>query len=425
MLDRLEQAMASSARHLQHGALMLIDLDNFKAINDSFGHDVGDQILIAVASRLESCIREGDTVARLGGDEFVVILEDLDKTGIAAMQAENVARKILSELGRPYLLDLALTGGELNRRSHRCSSSIGITLFRDLPESVDELMKRADTAMYQAKAAGRNTLRFFDPEMQATVSARAAMEVDLRKAILEEQFVFHYQAQVDASECVIGAEVLLRWQRPEGNLVFPGDFIPLSEDTGLMLPLGQWIMETACMQLADWATQPGMTHLSLAVNVGFRQFHHADFVDQVLAMLDRSGANPRRLKLELTEILLAENVESAIVKMAALTQRGVCFSLDDFGTGYSSLALLHRLPLEQLKIDQSFVQGVLTDQNHAAITSTIVSLGRSLGLAVIAEGVETEGQRDFLKALGCLSYQGYLYSHPLPLDAFEAFVKEV
>ncbi len=422
MLDRLSRAQSSTARHHQHGALMLIDMDNFKTLNDTLGHDIGDQLLIEVASRLQSCIREGDTVARLGGDEFVVILENLDGTDSAVMHAEHVAKKIQARLGERYLLDVSLAGDGPATRSHHCTSSIGITLFCDQSVKVDELMKRADTAMYQAKAAGRNTLRFFDPQMQAAVKARATMELDLRKAIIEQQLILHYQAQVDSSGRVIGAEALLRWQHPERGLVSPADFIPLAEDTGLILPIGHSVLESACQLLAIWSTQAEFTHLTLAVNVSARQFNLPNFVEQVLAMIDYSGAPPEKLKLELTESLLLDNAEDIIAKMTVLKARGVGFSLDDFGTGYSSLTYLKRLPLDQLKIDQSFVRHVLSDANDAAIARTIVALGQSLGLAIIAEGVETDGQRAFLAANGCHAYQGYFFSRPLPLEGFGAFV---
>jgi diguanylate cyclase (GGDEF)-like protein/PAS domain S-box-containing protein len=426
MLDRLGQALTSAARHQLHGALMLIDLDNFKVLNDTQGHDVGDQLLKEVAARLLSSTRQGDTVARLGGDEFVVILEDLDASAAAAMQAEYVAVKIQDQLRQPYLLDARKTGGnQISRHHHQCTSSIGITLFQDQSVPVDELMKRADTAMYQAKAAGRDTLRFFDPDMQAKVAARAAMEVDLRKAIVGGQLLLFYQPQVDAAGCVIGAEALVRWQHPELGLVGPAEFIPLAEETGLILPLGQWVLKTACTQLALWAARPETAHLSMAVNVSARQFSLPNLVDEVLSLVEYTGVPAGKLKLELTESLLLVNAEDVIAKMSGLKSHGVGFALDDFGTGYSSLSYLKRLPLDQLKIDQSFVRDVLSDSNDAAIARTIVALGQSLGLGVIAEGVETEAQRNFLADNGCLAYQGYLFSRPLPVAEFEDFLKRV
>jgi diguanylate cyclase (GGDEF)-like protein/PAS domain S-box-containing protein len=416
MLERLRQALATSARHGRHGALMLFDLDDFKTLNDSLGHDVGDQFLVEVASRLASSIREVDTVARLGGDEFVIILEDLDAEALAAMQAESVAVKIQAALNEPYLLDLSLASGALDSRSYQCTSSIGITLFRDQSHSVDELMKRADTAMYQAKAAGRNALRFFDPEMQAAVSARAVLDADLRRAVAEGQFVLHFQRQVDAAGRVTGAEALVRWRHPSRGMVHPADFIEQAEETRLIVPLGRWVLEAACRQLAAWSRREDCEHLMLAVNVSGRQFHQPDFVEQVLEVLQQTGANPRRLKLEVTESVLLQDIEEVVAKMTVLKADGVSFSLDDFGTGYSSLLYLKRLPLDQLKIDHSFVRDVLKDANDAVIASTIIGLGQSLGLEVIAEGVETESQRRFLAGKGCHAYQGNLFGAPGPAD---------
>jgi diguanylate cyclase (GGDEF)-like protein/PAS domain S-box-containing protein len=425
LLDRLRHALAGCARNGRYGALLFFDLDNFKVLNDTLGHDVGDQLLVEVASRLQSCVRQSDTVARLGGDEFVVVLEDLDGSDgeqLAAMQAEALAVKAQAVLCQPYLLDISVNGEARGKRSHHCSSSIGITLFDGMPVTVEELMKRADTAMYEAKALGRNTLRFFDPDMQAVVTAHAALEADLRKAIAERQFLIHYQAQVDSSGHVIGAEALVRWQHPTRGLVHPTEFIPLAEDTGLIQTLGHWVLETACRQLAAWAARPATAQLTLAVNVSAQQFRHKDFVDEVLAAIADSGANPQRLKLELTETQLVHNVQEIIEKMLVLKAAGIGFSLDDFGTGYSSLTYLKRMPLEQLKIDQSFVRDVLMDTSDAAIARTVVALARTLGLGVIAEGVETGLQRDFLARSGCHAYQGYYFSHPLPLNEFERFM---
>jgi diguanylate cyclase (GGDEF)-like protein/PAS domain S-box-containing protein len=414
LLDRLHQALATSHRIARHGALLFIDLDNFKILNDTLGHDQGDLLLQQVAARLTSCVREGDTVARLGGDEFVVMLENLSE-GIeeAAAQVETVGGKIVAALNAAYLL-----GGH----EHHGTASIGVTLFGARQGTMEELLKQADLAMYQAKASGRNALRFFDPRMQAAVNARVGLEKDLRAAVREDQFVLDYQAQVDSEGCVIGAEVLVRWRHPQRGLVLPDDFIPLAEETGLILPLGQWVLEAACRQLAAWADRAEANGLTLAVNVSVKQLRQRDFVAQVLAVLQRTGADPRRLKLELTESLLLDNAEDTVAKMAALKEMGVGFALDDFGTGFSSLSYLKRLPLEKLKIDRSFVRDVLTDSNDAAIAKTIVALAQSLGLATIAEGVETDAQRAFLADAGCRSYQGFLFSRPLPLDAFESFL---
>ena len=412
LLDRLRQAMAYSTRSANHGALLFIDLDNFKTLNDTLGHDTGDLLLRQVAQRLSGCVREGDTVARLGGDEFVVMLQDLSNDALeAAAQAEIVGEKFLAVCSQPY---------QLAGCTHHSTTSIGIALFVNHDESSDELMKRADLAMYQAKASGRNSLRFFDPEMQEAIMARVALEADLRQAIGKNEFQICYQAQVDGDGRIAGVEALLRWQHPKRGLVSPLDFIPLAEDTGLILSVGHWVLETTCSQLAAWAARPETAHLVIAVNVSARQFRHREFVAQVLEVLERTGANPQRLKLELTESLLVDDVEDIIAKMTALRARGVSFALDDFGTGYSSLSYLKRLPLDQLKIDQSFVRDILCNANDAAIAKMIVSLAEAMGLAVIAEGVETEAQRDFLAHQGCRSYQGFLFSRPLPLKEFEA-----
>lgn len=415
LLDRLKQAMTASSRSGRYSALLFVDLDNFKTLNDTLSHEVGDLLLKQVARRLTLCVREGDTVARLGGDDFVVILSSLSANEAeAASRTETVSQKILAALNEIYQLGDVL---------HHSTASIGATLFKGTLTPVDDLMKQADLSMYKSKQAGRNTVVFFDPAMEIAVKERAALEEHLRHALDAKQFDLHFQAQVIDDGRLIGAEALLRWQHSVRGMVSPAQFIPLAEETGLILPIGDWVLETACTQLFKWATQPEMSHLTLAVNVSAHQFRQPDFVDRVLAILKDTGANPRRLKLELTESMLVENVQEIIEKMFALKARGVSFSLDDFGTGYSSLSYLKRLPLDQLKIDQSFVRDVLNDPNDAAIAKTIVALAQSLGLNVIAEGVETEAQRDFLDSVGCHAYQGYFFSRPLPVDDFEAFAK--
>ncbi len=412
LIDRLQQALAASARHQHQCALLQIDVDDFKTLNDTLGHEKGDLLLQQVAQRLSTCVREGDTVARLGGDKFVVLMEDLSKNPKdAAAQAETVGEKILVTLNRPYPLGCA---------DHHRSASIGITLLDGAQlNGVEEPLKWAELAMYQAKMAGRNTLRFFDPQMQAVVNARAAMETSLHEAILKHQFLLYYQAQVDGDHQITGVEALIRWTDPLRGMVSPAEFIPLSEETGLILQIGQWVIETACEQLALWARDPDMAHLTIAVNVSARQFHQDDFVDQVLHTLKRTGAPAQRLKLELTESLLITIIDVVIGKMNALKGIGISFSLDDFGTGYSSLTYLKRLPLSQLKIDQGFVRNILVDPNDAAIAKMVIALANSMALAVIAEGVETQAQRDFLDSIGCHAFQGYLFSKPLPLEEFE------
>ena len=416
LMDRLQQALATSARHQRCGALLMLDLDNFKTINDTRGHERGDALLLQVSHRLRSCVHEDDTVARQGGDEFVVVLEDLgDTPEEAAARSEEIGQRILTELREPYDI-----GGE----PHHSSLSMGITIFSGVRESVDELLKRADLALYQAKDAGRDTLRFYDPRMQAAVSARAALELDMRVGLAQGQFELYYQPQIDRGR-ITGAEALLRWRHPRDGFISPANFIPLAEETGLILPLGEWVLQAACKRLAAWALRPELAGLSLAVNVSARQFHQSGFVAQVLASLAGSGASGKKLELEMTESLLLEDVEDTIDKMVTLKGYGVGFSLDDFGTGYSSLAYLKRLPLDKLKIDQSFVRDVLTDPNDAAIARTVVALGTSLGLRVIAEGVETEAQRDFLESNHCHAWQGYLLSPPVPVAEFEALVRRM
>jgi len=415
LLDRLKQAMTASLRNGNHCALLLADLDDFKNINDSLGHEAGDAVLKEVARRLTECIRDDDTVARLGSDEFLLMLVGLSKDQTeAATQVELIGEKILVALNQPH---------SINDQAYQCTPSIGATLFKGQDASVDNLLKQADLAMYRAKSSGRNMVRFFDPEMETAVTVRARLEGDLRDAVQKEQFLLHYQPQVTSDGAVTGTEVLVRWQHPQRGMVSPAQFIPLSEETGLILPLGKWVLETSCRQLVKWASQPKMSNIIVAVNVSARQFKQPDFVEQTLEVLNKTGANPERLKLELTESMLVENLQDIIEKMSALKARGVGFSLDDFGTGYSSLSYLKRLPLDQLKIDQSFVRDVLSDPNDAAIARTIVALAQSLGLAVIAEGVETANQRDFLADSGCHAYQGYFFSRPLALEGFEAFVQ--
>jgi diguanylate cyclase (GGDEF)-like protein/PAS domain S-box-containing protein len=413
--DRLEQTLAGCARSGRKGALLFIGLDNFKILNETAGHDVGDQLLVEVARRIGGCLRKDDTAARLGGDEFVVLLEESnDCIREAAARAKEIGEKILAALDKPYAI-----AGQL----HHSTSSVGVTLFIDGVDSLDELLKQADIAMSQAKSAGRNTLCFFDHEMQGVLAARTALESALRLAIRDRQFVLHYQPQVDGAGEVIGAEALVRWRDPERGMVPPGEFIPLAEETGLILPIGQWVLETACAQLKVWAADPRARALSLAVNVSASQFRQADFVDTVRNAVERVGAPAAKLKLELTESLIVDDIQGTIDKMRALKTFGVGFSMDDFGTGYSSLSYLSRLPLDQLKIDRSFVRNLPDNAIDAAVAQTIISLANSLGLALIAEGVETEAQRQFLERHGCPIYQGFLFSKPVELAQFERLLK--
>ena len=415
LTDRLGQALASSARSEQQGALLFIDLDNFKTLNDTLGHDIGDLLLQHAAERLTYCMREGDTVARLGGDEFVIILEKLSAHAIeAAAQTELVAQKILARLNLPY---------KLNSHVYFNTASIGATIFSSNNTAKEDLFKQSDIAMYQAKKAGRNTLRFFDPVMQENINSRAILEVELRNAIEQQQFHLYYQVQVNDANIPVGAESLVRWIHPKRGVISPLQFIPLAEETGLILPIGLWVLNAACAQIAKWQQNSNTRDLMLSVNVSARQFHQPDFVSQVQAIVQKHQLNATRLKLELTESLLLDNVETIITTMTALKKVGIQFSLDDFGTGYSSLQYLKRLPLEQLKIDQSFVRDITVDSSDQDIVRTIIVMARSLNMDVIAEGVETEEQRTLLINKGCTHFQGYLFGRPVPLEDFETILK--
>ena len=416
LVDRLQQVLVNGARSGLTTAVLFVDLDNFKTLNDTRGHEVGDLLLKDVAQRLRSCVREQDTVARLGGDEFVVVLQNLSSDAPeAAAQARTLGELILAQLRQPY---------ELAGHEHHFTASIGVTLLNHQRDSVDEVLKQADMAMYRAKDDGRNTLRFFDPDMQQAVNRRALLETELHNGLRRAQFLLLYQPQVDSQGRVTGAEALVRWQHPVQGMVPPSEFIPLAEESGLILPLGQWVMETALRQQARWQQDPLFAHLSLAINVSARQFLQDDFVAQVLALVRQTGANPAQIKLELTESLLLDNVDSVIATMRALKAHGLGFSLDDFGTGYSSLSYLKRLPLDQIKIDQGFVRDVLLDASDAAIARSIIALAGSLGLSVIAEGVETTAHHQFLLAHGCQAFQGYLFGRPLTLEDFENRVRQ-
>lgn len=413
LLDRLNEAVGEDGR-AREGALMFIDLDNFKVLNDTLGHQKGDLLLQQVARRLRNCVAKGDVVARLGGDEFVVLLENTPEKPLDPLTAaQKVSQRILEGLGEPYVLPGYL---------HHSTCSIGVTLFGRVPSSVNELLKQADLAMYQAKAAGRNAVRFFDPEMQAVATANAALAADLRQAWRDSHLRVEYQPQVGVDGRMTGVEALLRWEDPVRGIVHPAEFIPTAEETSLIIPIGHWVLEQACAQLAQWQARPDRAHLCIAVNVSVRQFRHPDFIDEVMTCVRRAGIRPDRLKLELTESLLADNIDAAIVKMRNLKDMGVRLSVDDFGIGYSSLSYLKRLPIDELKIDREFVKDILTDNNDAAIAGTIIGLCRNLGLEVIAEGVETQEQREFLARQGCHRYQGYLFCRPLPPAELEAFM---
>lgn len=406
--DRLEHALVTCLRQHCLGALLFIDLDDFKTLNDNRGHHVGDLLLIAVAERLRHCLREQDTVARLGGDEFVVVVEGLDITrDEAVVHAQQVAEKILLHLNQVY---------DLEGQEYFNTPSIGICLFGEEQVTTDEILKQADQAMYHAKSVGRNTFRFFDPEMQAAAAQRFSLQQEIRDAMQHNQFQLYYQPQINSAGKTTGAEALIRWVHPQRGMVSPMEFIPVAEDSGLIIPLGNWIVEAACQQLVEWSKNPATADLSIAINVSARQFQQPNFVEQTLAIINKTGADPRHIKLELTESMLVENQQDIITKMTALRAQGIKFSLDDFGTGYSSLSYLKRLPINELKIDKSFVKDVLEDINDASIARMIIRLAQSMELTVIAEGVETREQRDWLENEGCFKYQGYYFGRPVPAD---------
>jgi diguanylate cyclase (GGDEF)-like protein/PAS domain S-box-containing protein len=416
LLDRIDQAQIASVRDGSGLALLLIGINNFKTLNDTLGRGAGDSLLKAVAGRLTECVPETGTVARLGSDEFGVLIAGLGATpDETAAMARQIAGKICAVVGQPIMLD-----------SRECvvAACIGIKVFEG--ESLEEpgtFLHQAEIALHQAKAQGRGGIQFYSPALQASANARISLEEDFRIAVKEEQFQLLYQPQVDETG-LVGAEALIRWNHPKRGVVPPNDFIPLAEETGLIVPLGVWVLETACRQIVAWERHVGLAGISIAINISAQQFRQADFVEEAIRVIDRSGGNPRRLKMELTETMMVEKFEDVIEKMNRLKSHGLSFSMDDFGTGYSSLAYLKRLPLDQLKIDRAFVRDILADIASGAIAETVVSLGKAMGLTVIAEGVETEEQRDFLIRLGCHSFQGYLYSRPLPLQEFEAWQRQ-
>jgi len=417
LLDRLGQALLSSNRIQEFGALMILDLDNFKILNDTQGHDIGDHLLIEVAQRLLDNARQEDTVSRLGGDEFVIIVEHLGTDqSMAANKAKAIAEKIHQELNQPYDISDTL-------HAHHSTPSIGLTLFHGQELSVDVLLKQADVALYQAKGSGRNAIRFFNPEMQASIESRSAMEAAMRESLRLGEFRLYYQPQVDHDGRLIGAEALMRWFSNDQQQTSPANFIPLAEDTGLIIPMGHWVMQTACTQLREWEKNPETQNLQIAINVSARQFHQIDFIEQLHTCLKQSGANPAMLKLELTESVVLKEIDEVVERMQQIKALGVTFSLDDFGTGFSSLSYLKRLPLDQVKIDQSFVRDITSDSNDAAIVRAIIAMCQSLEMQVIAEGVETQAQLEFLKVNGCMKYQGYLFGKPMPIEEFNQIQK--
>lgn len=416
LMDRLNLALSASVQSCNYGVLMMLDMDNFKNINDTLGLEYGDLLLIEVAERIKMCVRDVDTVARVGGDEFVVLIENVDMLAeVASQKIAVIAEKIRTTLAEPY---------HLKGNQYLSSPSIGVILYRGLEISADNLLKQADTAMYQAKDAGRNAIRFFDIAMQSAVEARAALESDLRNALPAQQLHLYYQVQVDDNRHPIGAEALIRWIHPTRGMVSPAQFIPIAEENSLIVSIGTWVLDTACIQLAEWSKNEQTRHLTLAVNVSARQFKQHDFVEKVATILDMHGVEASLLKIELTESVVLNDIADVVSKMHALMSLGVKLSMDDFGTGYSSLSYLKQMPLDQLKIDQSFVRDMMSDQNDAVMVKTIIDLAKNFRLNIIAEGVETEAQLSLLQQMGCMSYQGYLFSKPVPIKQFEALLNK-
>jgi diguanylate cyclase (GGDEF)-like protein len=417
-LDKLKHLLIANQKKQLKGALLVVDMDNFKMLNDFLGHQMGDLVLKQVARRLESCLGKTDLLARLGDDEFVIVMGDLNKKEIqVAQNAEKISKKILAILGEEYFLE-----GHV----YHCSPSIGITIFDyDEISHVDVLLKQTDIAMHQAKQAGKNTLCFFNENMQADIEKRVSLEKNFVIALKENQFELYYQAQVHHKIGIIGAEVLVRWIHPTLGVVSPIDFIPFAEESGLIVPLGTWVLETVCKQIKIWEENPNTQHLQLAVNVSAKQFGQPNFVEQIQKILLESDIIPNRLKLELTESLLLDNINEIIEKMYQLKKIGICFSMDDFGTGYSSLSYLTKLPLNQLKIDQSFIRNMSEKTSDLIIVKMIIDMAENLEIDIIAEGVETQVEQEILKNMGCEHYQGYLFSKPVPLNLFNALILEI
>jgi diguanylate cyclase (GGDEF)-like protein len=417
LIDNLKKIVNGNTRNKTYSAMLFIDMDNFKVINDIQGHSIGDKLLIEVSKRLKLCVRDNDIIARLGGDEFVIVLEGLSgDVHQAASKTKLIAEKILVVLSNSYLID-----------DHDCSSSasIGINLFLDENVDIDDLLKYADIAMYQAKSSGRNAIRFFDPSMQREVEVRAALEKDLRQAIQDNQLLLHYQIQIDIDHRPIGAEALIRWLHPTKGMISPMQFIPVAEESTLIIDIGDWVLETACKQLAVWSKEEKTENLTLAVNVSSKQFKQIDFLSKIESLLSLYKIKRSQLKLELTESVVLNDIKEVVVKMYALKAMGISLSLDDFGTGYSSLSYLKQLPIDQIKIDQSFIRDMISDQNDAVMVRTIIDLAKNFQLNVIAEGVETEHQLEFLKKNGCTAYQGYYFSKPIAIEHFNVLIGQL
>ena len=415
LLERLNFVRLSGARTREFGALIFVDIDNFKSFNEAVGHDVADILLVEVGARLSACMRDCDTVARMGGDVFVILATDMGmSTERASQKTQKIVNKIVAAMDAPFTpaMDIALT---VSPQAPRFTASMGICLFQGTDTSVEDTMKRAEMALRQAKQTGRQGIRYFDPLVEAQVRQRTQVETELHAALASDQFRLYYQPIVDLQAKIIGYEALVRWQHPGLGLVAPGRFIDIAEQCGLIVPMGEWIIRQACEQLVAFQSSPSTNAVTIAVNLSARQLAQADIADVIAKIVRTSGAPANRLKLEITESMLLTDIDNTIEKLATLSALGIRFSLDDFGTGYSSLSYLMKLPLSQLKVDQSFVKGLLTDPVDAAIVRTIIQLAKSLGMSVIAEGVELEGQRKALSDMGCREFQGYLFGKPAPL----------
>ena len=414
LLDRLKHQILSSKRTNKYGAIFFIDLDNFKNLNDTRGHDIGDLLLKQVAKALQKIVRTTDTVSRFGGDEFVIMLADLsDDVDIAYTITENISEKIFQVFSMPF---------NLRGNNYLITPSLGISVFKDRTMDPEQVLKDADLAMYEAKSSGKNTLRFFNKQMADTFTRKAAIESELRSALVRDEFALYYQPQVDDQGNTFGVEALIRWHHPKLGIISPADFIPIAEASGLIIPIGNWVLKSACKQLASWANCPGFQHLSIAVNISARQLIHHEMISSLETYLRESGSDAKKLKLELTETALLENIEEAVNKTIYLNKMGVSLALDDFGVGYSSMTYLQQLRLGQIKIDQSFVRDIPEDSNDAAIAISIIGLAKSFDIDVLAEGVETKAQLEFLMLHGCKKFQGYHFSKPLPIDQFEAYL---
>ena len=415
--DRLRRTLLGNIRSEQHGALLYIDLDHFKLVNDRQGHATGDLVLQSVAKQLSLCIRAGDTISRIGGDEYIILLDGLGKDlTTASFITEAIARRMLSSFSSAQeQLDHGWSG----------TFSIGISLFSgDQSRTLEEIVKDADLAMYQAKTMGRNRLQFFDDEMQRVNTEKNSRLEILRQALEHNWFMLYFQPQVDQFGTIKGAEALIRLQHPTLGTLLPGTFIPLAESTNLIMQIGNWVITQACLQLANWATQTAFMNRRLSINVSIKQFQHGDFVTNLMSELNKTGADPKLLTLELTESLTLTESSHALEKMRLLKRLGIRFSLDDFGTGFSSLTYLKNLPFDELKIDHSFIVDVTTSPASASIVQATIDLGKSLGLTVITEGVETQEQLKLLVQAGCQFFQGYVFYEPLSLEAFEAQLRE-